>query len=135
MPDLLVVQNSKTSKVNRRVASEYTLSYDLAKPLEYKEDHFARLVSLSGSKVIVLVFADFVRRQQVNGQLEPFLGTSASNSLNSWVPLANNSVIPIGCLHIRTANKSSIPAGTKLTVVIEIASKSWINGTKSSSQL
>ena len=83
MPELLVVQNTKKSKVNIREGSEYILSYDLAKPLKYKEDHFARLVSVSGTREIVLVFTDFVQRQQVNGQLEPFLGTSAANSRNS----------------------------------------------------
>ena len=135
MPELLVVQNIKNSKVNYRVGSEYTLSYGLAKPLEYKEDHFARLVSLSGAKEVVLVFADFLRRQQVNGQLEPYLGTSAANSRNSWVPLANNSVPAIGLMRIKTANTKHFSAGSNITVVIEIASLSWINGAQSETQL
>ena len=135
MPELLVIQNTKNSKVNDHAGSEHTLSYDLVKPLEYKEDHFARLVSISGTKEIVLVFADFLQRQQVNGKLEPFLGTSAANSRNSWVPLANNCVPTIGLVRIKTANTKHLAARSNITVVIEIASQSWINGAQSKTRL
>lgn len=131
MPQLLVIQNNK-SKINQFSGKEYTISYALASRLEFKEDHFARLVFLSGTKNIVLVFADFVRGQDVNGVLEPYLGSSATASLNSWVPLANNSVPSHGLLHIRNANLTPLAAGRKITLVIEIASKSWIDGAKSS---
>ena len=131
MPELLVIQNSK-SKVNETSGSGYNFSYSLSKPLEFKEDHFARLVFLSGTKEIALLFADFVRRQEVNGALEPYLGASAAASLNSWVPLANNCIPSFGLLHIRQANFSTLPEGKKVTAVIEIASKSWIDGAKSS---
>lgn len=131
MPQLLVIQNS-LSQVNEASGSEYIISYTLSKPIEHKEDHFARLVSLSGTNYITLVFADFVRRQEVNGFLEPYLGNSATASLNSWVPLANNCVPTFGLLRIRKANLEPSAFGKKITIVIEIASKSWIDGAKSS---
>lgn len=133
MPTLLVVQNSK-SKINEVSEKGYTISYSLSKPLEFKEDHFARLVCFSGTKYFALVNADFVQRQEVNGVLEPFLGSSASK-FNSWVPLANNCVPSFGLLHIQHHNFASIPEGKKITIVIEIASKSWIHGAKSSTLL
>ena len=135
-----MVQNYK-STINKRSDKglTYTVSYELTKPLEYEEDHFARLVSLSGAKEVILVFADFVRQQHVNGNLEPYLGTSALASRNSWVPLTNNFIPSFGLLHFRKANLTTLPAkklepttpGNTLTAVIEIAPKSWINGAKS----
>ena len=142
MSDLIVIQNGN-STVNKRwdKGNYYTISYTLVKDLEYKEEeYFARLVSVSGAKEVVLVFADFVRRQHVNGELEPYLGSSATTGRNSWVPLANNVIPSFGLLHLRKANLTSLPAkkikntsdsetpGYTLALVIEIAPKSWING-------
>lgn len=133
MPELLVVQNTK-SKINEVSGKGYTVSYSLSKPIEFKEESFARLVSLSGTKDVALVNADFVRRQEVNGVLEPYLGCSVGYP-NSWVPLANNCIPSFGLLQIHHHNFTPILAGRKITIVIEIASKSWINGTKSSTRV
>ena len=143
MAELLVVQNDQkkfAENIENIIGSSssnkiYVIPYILTRPKQYTEDHFARLVSLSGAKDVILVFADFVQRQEVNGQLEPFLGTSAANTVNPWVPLANNTIPTLGILHLKKANRLTIPSGKRLTAIIEIASRSWINGAQSSTRL
>lgn len=113
----------------------FYLGYKLSgPPLKFTEPHYARLLYLGGSANPVLVFADFLQRQQVNGELEPYLGTSSPQSPNSWVRLDTDSIPEIGYIKLRRADNQAITtAAPRFTVVIEIASESWIHhhGTKS----
>ena len=134
MTQLIVIQNSK-STANEKSGKGYIISYTLSKPREYKENHFARLVSLSGAKEVVLVFTDIVQLQEVNGELKPFLGSSSTSSQKTWVPLVNDRLPSLGLVYLEKANSLPLPAGKNITLIIEIASRSWINGTKSSGRL
>ena len=126
-PVTLVIQ-SPYSWENNRVEGNLVLSYHLAEPLRFKEQHFARLLWLGGDSTPTLVFADFVELQEVNSQRAPFLGCSASGALSNWVPLASDYIPDFGFLTLQRANQSKVPENKKWTVVIQIASKSWIHG-------
>lgn len=109
----------------------YYFSYNLAEPLQFTEPHCARLLWASGAvKVACLLFADFVKRQHVNGQLEPFLGGTAAGSLVGWVPLASNQIPQVGYYYIRQADLGNLAEDKKLTVIVEIAPESSIYGAK-----
>lgn len=126
-PVTLVVQSTASHEF-RHLGREVVLSYQLASPLRFKEPHFGRLLWLGGDSTPTLVFANFIELQQVNGQQAPFLGCSASGGLRDWVPLASDYIPDFGFLTIQRANNSSIPKNKKWTVVIQIASKTWIHG-------
>lgn len=116
--------DSKVSFHNKKAFITYTL----AEQLHFEEPHFARLLWLGGSKEVALVFADFVKRQSVNNELLPYLGSSATGAYYSWIPLASNHIPQTGIITIEHANKSSIAATSNFNIAIEIAPESWING-------
>ena len=126
-PVTLVVQSSK-SHDNHQSDREIVLSYQLAEQLRFKEPHFARLLWLGGDTTPTLVFTDFVALQHVNGQRAPFLGCSAASALCDWVPLAADYIPDFGFLTLQRANYTNVPKNKKWTVLIQIASKSWIHG-------
>ena len=131
-PRTIIIQSGLSELVYRN-NGQYLISYKLTEPLKFSEPHFARLLWMGGyNKNISLVFADFVERQEINGQLEPYLGCSAASSVPSWVKLASNNIPSIGFIQVKLANTGSIPDYQKFTFIIEIASQSWIHGTKSS---
>jgi hypothetical protein len=135
MPIKLVVQNSREDDLVRSKYSSSKFShfirYRLAEPLQFDEPHYARLLYCGGSKDPLLVFTDFTERQHVNGEFHSFLGSSSPNSKSSWVALSSNYVPSVGIIKLSQTNQSSVPEGPKhYTLVIEIASESWIHGTQ-----
>lgn len=118
-PFTLVIQ-SEISQLHRRQGANFVTSYSLPNSLHFDKQYYARLVWLGGVNKSVLVFADFVQRQHVNGSLEPYLGCSASSARNGWVPLASNHIPAFGVITVRPAIHAS-PRDLKLTIVIEIA--------------
>ena len=127
-PTTLVIQSEKSVHYQQS-GKEVILSYQLSAPLVFQEPHFARLLWLGGDSAATLVFADFVERQEVNGEKLQYLGCSATGSLCGWVPLASDYIPHFGFLFLRHANWSTAYATKKFTVIIEIAPLSWINGT------
>lgn len=116
----IVVQNTKSVQNYSREGT-VNFSYTLPEALHFDEPHFARLVWLGGSKKSCLVFADFVKTQYVNGQLEPFLGCSGSSAIGSpWIPLASSYIPSFGFIKVRPTNFSSLSEETKLTLIVEI---------------
>ncbi len=134
-PYTIVVQGAKSVEGHRE-GDNFLLSYTLPWSLLFTEQHFARLNYVGGYDHPLLVFADFVELQHVNGLAEGFLGCSAKTAVNGWVPLARNLVSSLGFLHVRPTNRAT-PGNlkNKLTIVIEVASATWLNGTPCSSEL
>ena len=129
----LVIQ-PRHSSVYQYQNGGYLISYHLPEPLKLTEPHYARLISVLGVSRPVFVLADFVSLQPVNGSLEPFLGCSSEGALRNWVPLSSNYVSTVGYIQLRQADSKSmtdkIQRDCNISVLIEIASKSWIHGTK-----
>ena len=131
MATRVIVINSRESEKVFRHNGRFLISYRLTNPLKFSEPHYARLLWIGGRANVSFVLADFVARQEVNGQLEPYLGCSATGSASHWVPLSSNLIPSDGFIQIRFANGTAIPANTKFTLVIEIASESWVHGAQS----
>ena len=127
---VIVIHSGNSEKVFFH-DGRYLVSYRLSNPLKFTEPHYARLVWLGGYKNVTIVFADFVERQEVDGEREPYLGCSAAASTPHWVPLSSNFIPATGFLQIRLANGKRIPANQKFTIVVEIGSESWVHGTQS----
>ena len=132
-PYTIVVQSAESTETHLEGAN-FLISYSLPWSLLFLEPHFARLLYVGGYGQALLVFADFVELQNVNGKAEPYLGCSANSAVNSWVPLSSTHVSSIGYLHVRsTKGKTPADLEKKLTIVIEVASKAWVNGAPGSS--
>ena len=132
MATRVIVINSRNSEKVFHHDGRYLISYKLTDSLKFTEPHYARLLWLGGfNKNISFVLADFVARQEVDGQLEPYLGCSATGSASHWVPLSSNLIPSDGFVQVRLANGKRIPANTNFVLLIEIGSESWVHGTKS----
>lgn len=126
----VVIQNREPNKYSIEGINCY-ITYTLADIIKLEEPYYARLVKLGGLKDTCLVFAEFVTRQNFNGKLLPFLGSSATAVINPWIPVASNYIPQTGHITITTANRAKLPDLIKITLVIEIVPESWINGAKS----
>ncbi len=132
MPQTVVAQYTESGHqlINQETRT-LSFSYHLTEVLKFSEPHYARLIFVGGAGNPTFVFADFVQPQQVNGQLESYLGCSSAGSVSSWVPIATDSIPAFGYIHLRRADNRNITTKDPIfSVVIEIASESWINGTK-----
>ena len=123
--NLLVDSHEKNHWIEYK-AGVYTLGYYLSKPLQFKEPAYARLLYFQGAgPKAILVFADFVAAQEVNGRKESLLGIS--KAVNTWVPLANGFVPSIGTLTLRSVDTgTTIGANKHFTILIQLASQSWV---------
>ena len=135
MPSKTIVIQSH-SPINRTEIYETQcfITYTLADTLKFKEPHYARLLWLYGgvSTNLFFVYADFVKRQNVDGVLLPYLGCRTNSTVSGWVPLASNHISQTGLITvIKTRGASSIAQTTIFTVAIEIAPESLIYGTQS----
>lgn len=104
----------------------YVFSYHLIEPLKFTEPHFARLLWLGGGNSPNLVFVDFVKRQNVNGILEPYIGCSAAGSLEGWVPLASDHIPSFGYIQVESSDKKKLSGVHNYTAIFEIAPESFI---------
>ena len=131
MPHTIVIQSTAKNSEFKRIRETKTVqfAYHPNKPLEFTEQHYARLLWFGGLTAPSSLFVDFLQRQNVNGVLEPYLASTASGAKTTWVPLASNYIASFGYLYIRQEDGGGIREGQKYTVVIEVASESWINGT------
>ena len=103
MATLIVVQ-ARYSDFYRYITGGYEISYHLSQPLEFSEPHYARLFDLTGVGRPCLVYADFAKPQQVNGELAPLLGLHTnSNHHPTWVPI-ENSISATGLLEVYRAD-------------------------------
>lgn len=131
----IVTQNTVEPSHSFTLGIYYNFSYNLPETLKFKEPHCARLLWFGGAVKPILVFADFVERQYVNGSFESFLGCSAASSSVGWVQLASNQIPQVGYFKIGHADLTALTGKdinkkTKnYTVIVEIAPLSWINGT------
>ena len=129
----LVTQTASDNCYTYTVGQNYYISYNLAEQLDFTEPHCARLLWASGTiKASCLLFADFVKRTYVNGELEPFLGGTASEALVGWVPLASNKIQQIGYYYIRRSDSGKINDDKKFTIIVEIAPQAFIYGAQKS---
>ena len=137
MPHTIVIQSDAPNSQLTRIRESKTIqfAYHLDKPLEFNEQHYARLLWFGGTVAPCCLFVDFLQRQNFNGVLEPFLASTASGAKTSWVPLASNYIPSVGYRYIRQDDGNGIRRGQKYTSVIEIASESWINGATSTSRV
>jgi hypothetical protein len=136
MPHTIVIQGGK-SVVNNFTKGSHLYSYHLNEQLNFTEPHYARLLYLGGASDSCFVFADFVERQNINGELHPFLGCSAKQgNINSWVRLSSNHIPTCGYIQLRpTSPHRPLSATSTHTIIIEIASESFVHGAKSQDKL
>lgn len=127
MTTTIVVQSSESRQVSK-IEKGRRISYHLSSDKKFSEPHFARIVWVKGPSNPCIFFADFVKPQEINGELKPFLGTSSSSDL--WVPLASDYIRNFGFLEVFRSDGKALAIITQFTIVIEIAPLSWINGTK-----
>ena len=130
----ILVFKSQGASVREVNQSTLTFNYSLPETLKFDEHYSARLLStLPRPQNIVFVQPDFVEHQLVNGEWEPFLGTSGASHISSWVNLAGNEILPLGLIKLRTHNGNAIGANSNFTLVIEIAPRRLIdNGAQGS---
>ena len=119
-PDCILEQSGKSWKVH----------FQLPKPLVFDEPHVARLLGVSGTSDIVLVYANFVAHSPFNSGQKQFLGIVSTRSRTSWVPLATDQISNICQLVFETAKGGPITNhdASNSTFVIEIAPASSILG-------
>jgi hypothetical protein len=136
MSSVIVIQGVK-SKVHRVFKGEHTYSYQLAEPFEFKEPHYARLLYVGSADKTQFVFVDFVVPQRVNDELLPYLGCSAKQgNTNPWLPVASTSIPSVGYFTLKpTDSKNLLATTSKQSIVIQIASESWLNGTSGKAKL
>ena len=126
-PVVFVVQ-TRAAYYRHRLGDQLVVSYSLALPLTFTEPHYARLANVLGFDGSLLVLADFVAdSSHLNGRSAQFLGVSPIESPPLWVPLASNFISSVGNLFIENClGETEIPLEADITLVIEIAPKSWI---------
>lgn len=130
MSQTIVIHSRKSESVNR-VGGEYLVSYKFPRPLQLHEPHFARLIWITNvTNAPVLIYADFLAGQYVDGELEPYLGCSSPSSANSWIPIASTYIPSYGYIRIAKHDGTSIASHKRFSIVFEIASQSWIHGAK-----
>jgi hypothetical protein len=127
----IVIQTHDSQNHTSKEGSKWYITYTLADILKFDEPHYARLLYLGGTKEICLVFADFLKRQNVNGVLVPYLGCSSTAASASWVPLSSNHIPQTGVITLISTTLTALTATSKITICIEVAPESWINGTES----
>ena len=134
MPLHTIVIQSHDSKNRYSIqGTKFYITYTLADILKFKEPHCARLLWFDGGNAtIFLVLADFLKSQNVNGILLPYLGSSVTDAINSWIPLASNYIPQTGVITvIKASGKTHIGPASKFSLSIEIAPESSIYGAKS----
>ena len=135
MPSHTIVLQSDSTRGNQHSIEglKCFITYSIAETLKFEEPHCARLLWIEGGTALIFfVLADFVKRQNVNGVLQPYLGCSVTDSVSSWVPLASNHIPQTGIITIvKGVGKTSIGAATKFSLSIEIAPESLIYGAQS----
>jgi len=118
----VIVFSSRNASVREVAASTLTFSYNLPESLKFPEPYVARLLAtLPRPQNIVFVQPDFVELQLVNGEREPFLGTSGAAAESSWVALATTEIPAIGLIKIRTYNAHAIGVNANFTLIVEFA--------------
>ena len=107
------------------------ITYTLADTLKFEEPHCARLLWVYGGvSPVFLIFADFVKRQNVDGVLLPYLGRK--DHISGWVPLASNHIPQTGIITVlKSRGETGIGNKTKFTIAIQIAPEALIYGTQS----
>lgn len=127
----IVVNARDSAHVQVDVNGDLLVSYHIPRALQFTEPHFARLLWLQPHpKIPVFVYADFLKPQIVNDGYAPFLGTSGSTAISSWIPLASNYLSSFGFFRLAHINKAKTWTEDKnFTIVVELASQAWVNGT------
>jgi hypothetical protein len=136
MATVIVIPTVK-SKVKKFSQGNHTYSYHLTTPLEFKEPHYARHLYVGSADKTQFVFVDFVVPQRVNDELLPYLGCSAKQgNTNPWLPVASTSIPSVGYFTLKpTDSKNLLATTSKQSIVIQIASESWLNGTSGKAKL
>lgn len=131
---LLVVQAAYSDYYQFTARRGYQVSYHLSEPLVFHEPHYARLVNIDGIGRPCIILADFVKSQQVNGIPTPLLCVWSATQISTWVPIAQNYLSTTGLVEIYRSDGNPMTKNdqrkTSIVLAIEIASESWIHGTK-----
>ncbi len=139
MSTIIVIQgrNLREGQGHTYLDRIHTYTYSLAKPLNFTEPHYARLLYVGNATITTFVFADFVERQHVSGEPLPYLGCTAKQGcINPWVPLASNHIPSFGYVQLRPADsRYHLEEGSRQSIVIQVASESFLNGTAGKDKL
>jgi hypothetical protein len=132
MRTLIIARTDGATIQGKGTRSGYFLSYKFPTPLKFDEPHVARLITVTGITHTLMVFADFVADQPMDGESRQLLGIKSSTSTSFWVPIIADSP-PEGFFRLRTTTGAAIPANPRIIVVAEIAPASDIYGASSTS--
>ena len=131
MPQVIVI-SSRESARREIINGDFYMSYHLPKSLVFSEPHFARLLWIQPHpKTPVYILPDFVEHQLVHGKGLPFLGCSGDGFESFWAPITSNSIPSTGTIRLTSHSETALKDNLNYTIIVEIASKSWINGTAS----
>ncbi len=131
MPQVFVI-SSRDSVRREIINGDFYMSYHLPKTFIFTEPHFVRLLWIQPHpKTPVFILPDFVEQQIVYGKYLPFLGCSGDDFEHFWAPLSSNSIPSTGTIRFTTHSDTGLKDTLNYTIVIEVASKSWIHGTAS----
>ena len=96
------------------------MSYNLAQSYTFEKPHVARIRYLHGSRAHLWVSADFVQSSDVNGVMEPILGSSIQGA-NFWVPLNTNFISAHGWIRLSSIYDQELKREDRITIWIDIA--------------
>ena len=133
MDPRVLVFPSKSAVVKELVTKQsIRFSYHIPHTLKFTEPYYARLAGVAGTSATVLVYADFVSTQIVDGSHQQLLGFKSQTRGNFWVPLSSDTLSSTGFITVETIAATALfsnPDKDKLLVVVELAPQSLINGT------
>ena len=124
-PRLIVIRARDALQFSNNEDGSVTWAYALAQNHQLgPKPHLARLVHFhgTGSNQAMVVYADFVEPQDVGGGMQPFLGFSALEGENPWVPVTTSTISRIGHLRIENASEDNRKVSRKSSwaILIEI---------------
>ena len=126
MSSTLLVIGLKNSSLSSAEDGSLFLSYKLAQSYTFDEPYCAKIRQFHGSRAHLWISVDFVQPSDINGLMQPVLGSTIEGS-NSWVPLITNHIPAHGWIRLSSMYEKELKREDRITLWIDIAPASQIN--------